>query len=491
MYNLTEWEERATAAHREPSVPFKRVRSMHKKGSANMAVKNLNIDWKKYYDEHQTDVETVAKTCFKDHDHWWLGQCTQVPYSLLDYLYKHMEDYTDIFMMYNCMDQPVDMMFDPESKKHFRMNSMFCVPLERISGEMGIMEYAGANYDQLDQAPFAYGCDKLAIGVCPPDENGWCNCGGYGVSVVKAIAQRPEFKLRVAFIDPTGQYPMAGDVADTSLHVSEFDYFVEAPTDMIAIPAAEPQDIDKKIASYILPYIHSGDKLQIGFGGLGEAILANLRSIGRFEIFSEVACDNMAQLVKEGVITKITACSPGACSEEFFKFCSEDSRARLIDITIGLNPFVIMQQENLVTINAAFMCDLIGQVCAEAQGLQVYSGTGGSFAYIYGATRAKNGRSFICLRSTYVDRNGERHSDIVPWLPEGSIVTTLKNFVMYLVTEWGVADVFCKTLKDRIRAIIKIAHPDYRQELKDKINTSPLIGEDDWDGVDLFDCAEK
>ena len=146
-----------------------------------------------------------------------------------------------------------------------------------------------------------------------------------------------------------------------------------------------------------------------------------------------------------------------------------------------------MQQDNLVAINATFMVDLIGQCCSEAQGLTPYSGPGGSFAYIYGTTRSKNGRSFLCLRSTYKDHSGERHSNVVPWLPEGSIVTTPKVFVMYLVSEWGVADVFCKSIPDRIRAIIKIAHPDYRKELMEKIVTTPLIGEDDFEGYDAFD----
>ncbi|NCC67579.1 MAG: hypothetical protein EOM14_05205 [Clostridia bacterium] len=451
---------------------------------------NLSIDWKKWYKDHLTTNEKVAAECFKDGDHWWLGQCNQVPYELLDELYKNMEKYHDIFMMYNCMCQPADIMFDKESKKHFRMNSMFCVPLERMSGEMGIMEFSGANYDQLDQAPFAYGIDKMAIHVCPPDENGWCNCGGYGVSVVKAIVARPEMKLRVAYLDKTGQYPMPGPLETTSLHITDFDYIVEAPTDMIAVPSAPPQEIDKQIASFILPYICEGDKLQIGFGGLGEEILANLRDIGHFEIFSEVACDTMAELCSEGVITKITACSPGACSEEFFRFCSESGKAQLVGTEVALNPFIIAQQDNLCCINAAFMCDLIGQVCAEAQGLQVYSGTGGSFAYVYGATRAKNGRSFICIRSTYKDHDGVRHSNIVPWLPEGSIVTTLKNFVMFLVTEWGVADVFCRTLKDRIRAIIQIAHPEFRQELKAQICTTPLIDEEDFGDLDIMKLQE-
>lgn len=127
-----------------------------------------------------------------------------------------------------------------------------------------------------------------------------------------------------------------------------------------------------------------------------------------------------------------------------------------------------MKQENLVAINATFMVDLLGQACSEAQGLTSYSGAGGSFVYIYGAMLAKGGRSFLCLRSTYTDKKGVLHSNIVPWLPEGSIVTTPKNYQMYIVSEYGLADVYLKTIKDRIRALIKIAHPDFRMELKEK-----------------------
>ena len=133
------------------------------------------------------------------------------------------------------------------------------------------------------------------------------------------------------------------------------------------------------------------------------------------------------------------------------------------------------------------MIDLTGQACSEAQGVRQYSAVGGSFAFLSGVPKAENGRSFLCLRSTYKDHSGERHSNVVPWLPEGSIVTTPKVFVMYLVSEWGVADVFCKSIPDRIRAIIKIAHPDYRKELMEKIVTTPLIGEDDFEGYDAFD----
>jgi len=436
-------------------------------------------DWKQYYKDHLVTMHK-ASMAIKPGDRLWVGQATQIPYAFLDEMYSHMDDYHDIMIMYNVAVAPFEMLFDVETKKHFRLMSAFCLPLERIAGSMGIMEYCGFNFDQLGKGPFVYGANTLAVQICPPDENGYCNIGSYGVSVNKVIAQRPEITKRIAFIDPTGLCPVKGDIKDTCIHITDFAYIVENPTELMGVPAAPPQEIDKIMASYILPYIHPGDKVQIGFGGLGEEILANLRSIGNIEVYSEVACDNMATLCREGVITKITAASPGACTEEFFKFCYEDPRANLISLEYTINPLEIMKQDNIVAINATFMVDLIGQCCSEAQGMSPYSGTGGTFAYQYGSISAKGGRSFICLRSTYVDHDSETHSNIVPWLPEGSIVTTLKNFVMYVVSEHGVADVYLRTLRDRVKALIKIAHPDFRDWLKEKITTTPIISMEDF-----------
>ena len=161
-------------------------------------------------------------------------------------------------------------------------------------------------------------------------------------------------------------------------------------------------------------------------------------------------------------------------------------------VSIMIDLFEIAKQDNIVAINATFMVDLLGQACSEAQGLTPYSGVGGSFSYIYGAMRSKGGRSFLCLRSTYHDADGVCHSNIVPWLPEGCIVTTPKNYQMYIVTEHGLADVYLKTMPDRIRAMIRIAHPDYREELKQKILTTSLITEADFRGYEMFDnCNDK
>lgn len=455
-----------------------------------MAERNLNIDWKQYYKDHLMSMRE-ASNFIHDGDCVWVGEASSIPYSLLNEMYAHMEDYHNVTIYSNVMNQPCDMIFDPEAKKHFRQITTYNLPLERMSISMNIEECGSCGYDMLPVGPFEYGCDMAACYINPPDENGWCNVGIYGVSTNHALVNNPRIKRVIGIMDKTGQPPVPGDPEIVAIHVTQLDCIVEEDTEIMAIPAQPPTQVDKDIASFILPYIHSGDKVQIGFGGLGEEILAHLKSVGPLEVFSEVACDNMAGLVEEGVITKITASSPGACGQRFFDFMASDSRCVLRPIEENINPFFISQQDNMVAINATFMCDLLGQCCSEAQGLAPYSGAGGSFAYIYGAALSKGGRSFLCLRSTYVDHDGERHSNIVPWLPEGVIVTTPKNFVMYIVSEYGLADCFLKTCKDRIRALIKIAHPDYRKELMEKIVTTPLIKEDDFEGYDPFDNIKK
>ncbi|MGI5985077.1 MAG: hypothetical protein GXY01_00440 [Clostridiales bacterium] len=450
-----------------------------------MARRDLTIDWKKYYEERHGTMEDAAKIV-ENGDCVWLSNAQCIPYAFLDYLHEHKEDYHDVMLIYNCMNMPCDMIFDPESKKHFRMFSAFNLPLERMSIGMNIAECGGMTYDLFPYGPFAYDCNVAAIQVCPPDEDGWCNVGAYQVCTHHGVTQDPRVVKKIGFMDPTGQYPVPGDRDTHFIHITEFDCIVDNPTELVSFPSAPPTEYDKMIAENIMPYIHDGDKIQIGFGGLGEEILKNLRGVGHVEVYSEVACESMMDLCKEGIITKITVSSPAACSKEFFEFARDDDRIRFLPHWECIDALGIVKQENIVAINATFMIDLLGQACSEAQGLSPYSGPGGSFGYLYGSIRSKGGRSFLCLRSTYVDREGERHSNIVPWLPEGCIVTTPKVFVMYVVTEYGVADVFMKTVKDRIRSIIKVAHPDYRKELMEKIITTPLINEDDFEGYDPF-----
>ncbi len=456
-----------------------------------MAKRNLTADWQQYYKDHLVTIEEAAKSIVPG-DVIFLGQATQIPYAFLEYLYAHKEEYHDVTFWYNVMNFPTDMIFDHDTKKHFRLLNIYNLPLDRMGIDARTVEPLGAGYDTYEACMREYGVNGSALQVSPPDANGWCNVGGYGVCTNWVTENMPEITKKFGFIDATGIFPVPTDEIEWSnIHVTEFDYIIKNDTEMFALPTPGPTEVDEKVASFILPYIRTGDKVQIGFGGLGEEILKNLNELpGTFEVFSEVLCDSMMPLVESGKITKLRASSPGACTADTFKWLSENSDkydVRLNPRTLCIEPLGTMEQENMVAINATFMVDLLGQACSEAQGLKPYTGMGGSLAYIYGAQRAKGGRSFLCLRSTYVNHEGETKSNIVPWLPEGSIVSMLKNYVMFIVSEWGLADVYLKSYIDRIKAIIKIAHPDFREQLKEQILTTPLIEECDFDGYDIMD----
>ncbi|NCC67406.1 MAG: 4-hydroxybutyrate CoA-transferase, partial [Clostridia bacterium] len=218
----------------------------------------------------------------------------------------------------------------------------------------------------------------------------------------------------------------------------------------------------------------------IGMGGLGNEIAKELITKKDIHIFSEIGTDAMVDLAEAGVVKDIVM--GGAFgSAELYKWLGEHGEVvKLLSEQDILSADKIAQVKNFVAINSTFMVDLTGQACSEAQGIKQYSAVGGSFGFLYGAPKAPNGRSFLCLRSTYKDKQAVLHSNIVPALPEGSIVTTPRYFVQYIVTEYGVADVYLKSNKDRIRALIPIAHPDYREQLKQQAIELGLICEDDF-----------
>lgn len=454
-----------------------------------MAKRNLNCDWQQYYKDHLITLEeSVDKV--EDGDVIFVGQATTIPLEFFDALHEKKDRYKDVTVWSNVYNGPVNMIFDHDIKGHIKLKSTYQLPMERMGIDERTILPLGSGYDQYEYSLWENGCNASAMRYCPPDANGYMNCGCYGVCTNLTIARDSRVVKKWAFVDKTGVFPAPGPEDETKVHITDFDYIVELDSEMIDIPSPAPTSVDEKIGSYIIPYLREGDKIQIGYGGLGEIIIKALNDFkGTFEIFSEVLCDNMVPMVESGKITALHASSPGGCSSDTFKWlATTDKDVRLYSRTLCIEPLGVMEQENMVAINSTFMVDLLGQCCSEAQGLKPYTGMGGSLAYIYGSQRAKGGRSFICLRSTYKDRNGDRQSNVVAWLPEGCIVSMLKNYVMFIVSEYGVADVYLKTYVDRIKALIKIAHPDFREELKAKILTTPLIEECDFgEDYDMFD----
>ena len=436
-------------------------------------------NWKKYYEDHLVTMQEAAGK-IKSGDTIWMGSTLCIPYDFMDSLADRSDELSNVTLLGNMYLAPNKILMDPSYKKSFHTISFFANVLERMAAQMNNIDFHSAPYGTLiDAVTKVYKANVVAIEVCPPDEDGYCNVGVLGTNFTPNIIRNDCVKTRIAVVN--SYQPVAhGNAELTKLPLSMFDYIVENHHDIPSLPVAPPTEFDKVIAEQIMPYINDGDTIQIGMGGLGNQIAYDLMNKKDLHVFTEIGTDAMIDLAEAGIVKDIKMAGAFG-SKELYKWLGEHGDiVTLLDVNDVITPEAVAKVDNIVAINSTFMIDITGQACSEAQGIRQYSAVGGSFAFLSGAPRAKNGRSFLCLRSTYTDKAGQTRSNIVAALPEGSIVTTPRYLPQYIVTEYGVADIYLRSNKERIKALIPIAHPDFRDQLKQQAIELGLIGEDDF-----------
>ncbi len=436
-------------------------------------------DWKKHYDEHLISMEDAAKA-IKSGDTIYLGSTLCVPGAFMDCLADRHEELENVTLMANMYLTPTKIMMDPMYKKSFHTITMFANVLERMAAKQNNIDFHAAPYgDLIKSVTEVYKANVVCVEVCPSDEDGNFNTGILGTNFTPDIMRHDCVKTRIAVVNK--YQPVAhGTDEITKYPVSMFDYIVECHHDIPALPVTEPTEFDKIIAEKIMPYIKDGDSVQIGMGGLGNQVAKDLISKKDIHIFTEIGTDAMIDLAETGVVKDIKMAGAFGTKELYHWLGEHGDIVTLLPVNDVLVPENVAKVDNLVAINATFQIDITGQACSEAQGVSQYSGVGGSFAFLAGTPKAKNGRSFLCLRSTYTDKKGVVHSNIHAALPEGSVVTTPRYVPQYIVTEHGVANVYLRSNKDRIKAIISIAHPDFREQLKQRAIELGLMGEEDF-----------
>lgn len=434
-------------------------------------------NWKKQFENKLLPSLEEAAKKIQSGDRLFCGETVSISYNFLDSLYDRRPELSKVLIMYNFGVSMANILFEEDSKKSFRIISVFTSPVDRMSGDMGILEFHSCPYEYfIREVMDVYECDTMVVEVCPPDEEGYCNVGVLSAPFFRAFFNYPrQFKKKIAVVNNM-QSPAQGAPDVIKVKADWFDYLVEDNHEMPFIPMPEPTEIEMNIGERVMEYIHDGDTVQIGLGGLGDAITGLLSRKRDIKLYTEITVDSVIPAVECGAVTKITTCGCWG-TPKIYDFISRSPRVECRDLADMIDPFVISQNDNLACINCTLMIDLLGQACSEAQGIKQYSSVGGSFGYLYGASRAKGGRSFLCLRSAYTDFEGESRSSVVPWLPEKSIVTTPKYLTMYVVTEFGVADIFLRTNKDRIKRMIKIAHPKFINWLKENIVAGGQITE--------------
>lgn len=436
-------------------------------------------NWKKHYQEHLVSMEEAVGK-IKSGDTVFMGSTLCVPDAFMDKLGDRVDELENITLLANMYLSPNKILLDPSYKKTFHTISMFANVLERMSAQQNIIDFHSAPYgDLISAVTDVYKANVVAVEVCPADENGFFNTGLLGTNFTPNVMRHECVKTRIAVVNKF-QPPAHGSDEVTKYPVEMFDYIIENHHDIPSLPVTAPTEFDKVIASQIMPYINDGDTIQIGMGGLGNQIAYELLTKKNLSIFTEIGTDAMIDLVEQGVVKDIRMAGAFGSKELYEWLGKHDDVVTLLDVNDVITPAAVASVDNIVAINATFMIDITGQACSEAQGVKQYSGVGGSFAFLSGAPKAKNGRSFLCLRSTFTDKQGVKHSNIVSALPEGSIVTTPRYIPQYIVTEYGVANIYLKSNKDRIRALIPVAHPDFREELRAQAVKLGLMGEDDF-----------
>lgn len=258
---------------------------------------------------------------------------------------------------------------------------------------------------------------------------------------------------------------------DTAISIQKVDYIYEAATPLPTAPVPAATEAEKKIAQYVASLIHDGDCIQLGIGGMPNAVGEALMDKHDLGIHTEMVTTSMGRLLRAGVVTNdrkninrgLTVGAFAWGDQNLYDYMAENTAVSMRRISYVNDPFVIAQNDNMVSVNTAIQIDLTGQVCSESMGTIPYSGTGGATDFAYGAFHSKGGRSIIAFPSTV--KHGTI-SKIVPTLTPGSAVSISRNIVDYVVTEYGIAKLKNHTIRQRVENLIAIAHPDFRTELR-------------------------
>lgn len=353
----------------------------------------------------------------------------------------------------------------PEMEGHFRHNAIFIGGNVREAVNDGRADYTPVNLSEVEQL-FETGAmplDVALIQVSPPDSHGFCS---FGVGVDTTLTAAKCAKYVVAQVND--QTPRT--YGDSFIHVSKIQAFVESSRPLCELPKPEITEMHVAIAKNVASLIEDGAVLQTGIGGIPDAVLPFLMDRKDLGVHTELVSDSVIPLIEAGVITgnrknykpRKIVLGFALGSKELFDFVDNNPIFEFHPNSYTNDPGLIARNDNMVAINSALEIDLTGQVCSDSIGTYFYSGIGGQVDFLRGATRSKGGKPIIALPSTA--RNGTI-SRITPMLSPGAGVVTSRGLIRYVVTEYGVAYLHGKSIRERAKALIEIAHPKFREAL--------------------------
>jgi acetyl-CoA hydrolase len=427
------------------------------------------MDWTSIY---QSRVTTAAEAvrCIKSNQRIFLTGNVSVPQKCLAALVDYAPNLENVEICQALTIGPADYV-KPEMEGHLRVNTLFISHNVRKAVQEGRADFTPVLLSEFPLL-FKHGIlplDAAIIQVSPPDEHGFCS---FGVEV--GLTKSPAESAKIIIAEVNQQMPRT--LGDSFIHVSRLHHIVPVnyPIPEMAMSEEGNLDVVEKIAGFIAELIPDGATMQLGIGAIPDAVLKYLHSKRDLGVHSELFSDGVIDLVNEGVLTNARkTLHPGKIiagfmlgTRKLYQWADDNPMIEFHRTEYVNDPFVIAQNERMVAVNSAIEVDLTGQVCADSIGPKLYSGVGGQLDFIYGASRSKGGVPIIALPSTTTLKDGTPITRIAAMLKLGAGVVTSRNHVRFVVTEYGVADLYGKTIRQRARQLINVAHPDFRADLE-------------------------
>lgn len=414
----------------------------------------------------KTTVATAdeAVKCIHSGNRVFIHSVAMAPQELIAALCRRADELRDVELIHIHTEGAAPYT-DKMYSKSFRHNACFVGSNVRKAIQAGDADYIPVF---LSEMPLLFRRNVLPIDVAmitvsPPDDHGYCTLGP---SVDITLGALESAKTIIAEINPRAPRTHG----DGIIHISEIDYAVEVDRPLLEAPPRQITDIERKIGRHIASLVEDGATLQMGIGGIPDAVLEELHGHQRLGVHTEMFSDGLIDLVEKGIVTgeekavlpgRVTACFVMG-SQRVYDFIDDNPFIAMKDAAYTNDTAIIRRNPKVTAINSAIEVDLTGQVCADSIGPKQFSGVGGQMDFIRGASLSEGGKPIIALSAA----TNKGVSKIVPYLKEGASVTTTRSHVHYIITEYGAADLFGKNLRQRAKALIEIAHPDQREILE-------------------------
>lgn len=418
------------------------------------------MNWQEYYKSRCITLQEAAEK-IKSGDRIVYGHAVGEPSELGDVLISNKDRYKNVEIVHMvCMGKGE--YCKPEMWGNFSHNSMFIGANTREAVFEGRGDYTPCYFSEIPNL-FREGymnVDVTLVQVTPPDKHGYCSLGvsvDYNMQAVESA--------KLVIVEVNDQMPRT--LGDSFVHVTDIDYFVEVSHPVIELPPAKITEIEKAIGANCSELVDDGATLQLGIGALPDALCLSLSNRKDLGIHSEMISDGVVDLIEAGVVTnKKKTLHKGKSIVSFlmgtkrlYDYADNNPALYMYPVDYVNDPKVIAQNYKMTSINSCVQVDLMGQVASESIGLKQISAVGGQVDFVRGANMAPGGKAIIAMPSTI---GAGKISKIVPFLDQGAAVTTTRCDVQYIVTEYGIAELKGKTLRDRAKVLINIAHPNFK-----------------------------